>query len=813
MAAPLDFGNWQKSIDTLLQTIKPDHLKAFNLLQTNKERVKFIFKHRLLNYVEWLPAYFEACKSWHGKSKEVAQVWRNKGNKLFQLKKYIEAIEAYTESCLNSHPDNGDDLPLSFGNRSAAFFHLALYKDCLLDIKRAEQNRFPVESLHKLLARKTSAHLKLGHKQEAEKSFQALKEFVNGKQFCLQGSKKDEFLKEVSSIGNSLFNIHDVSHDPAQEDKNVPSLFAGTNSLICQASKAVSFTVTLDKGRHLLANESIPKGSTIIVECPFAAVLLPDHYKTHCHHCFTPLKFSAIGCDQCNVVRFCDEFCKETAWSTYHRTECRYLDLFHSVGIAHLSFRIILCTTLEFLIDFVRNQLKYRLSDDWKTKGLNKDGMYDRSYVSVYDLMTHEDSTEPQDMLQYSLTAGLLLVTLIHGQFFDKPDCAGDGRPVSDSLMDFVLGGHLTKERRCQVFPEAQRKICWEVAVGNGTLSTEGKNIHSVPLHLLVSGMEDLKPEMKDIGDLLLRHILQLVCNAHAITSVQTEGENELPESTVDISQVRIATAIYPTASLMNHSCDPTIISSFIGDILVVKTVMDVNKGEEIYNCYGPHHCRMRREERQEILRSQYHFDCCCPPCCDGDVSNERFGALKCTYCAGILTEKNCKVCGQSIDEQTLTALRGLVGQTGKLFARGIQLMTSQEWEGAITVFKECQKQRKEFLYKDHRDLAIVDDALARCFASIGDYSTSADHLFSSIKFAEQMYGDKSVEYSHELQKLAEVLFNAERFRECLPLAEQCLGLFTSLYTPEHEAVKQITEVRDAAQFALAPMMQSNAQK
>jgi len=85
------------------------------------------------------------------------------------------------------------------------------------------------------------------------------------------------------------------------------------------------------------------------------------------------------------------------------------------------------------------------------------------------------------------------------------------------------------------------------------------------------------------IGSLLLRHICQLVSNAHAITAVirlntassssqaagpafdsqlSTSG-GEVPGSpAVDESQqVRIATAIYPTASLMNHSCDPSIIS------------------------------------------------------------------------------------------------------------------------------------------------------------------------------------------------------------------------------------------------------------
>ena len=84
------------------------------------------------------------------------------------------------------------------------------------------------------------------------------------------------------------------------------------------------------------------------------------------------------------------------------------------------------------------------------------------------------------------------------------------------------------------------------------------------------------------IGSLLLRHVLQLVCNAHAITAVLptlNKGDNSTEGGRVEREeQVRIATAIYPTASLMNHSCDPTIISrcviiAFVHWILIFANV------------------------------------------------------------------------------------------------------------------------------------------------------------------------------------------------------------------------------------------------
>lgn len=51
------------------------------------------------------------------------------------------------------------------------------------------------------------------------------------------------------------------------------------------------------------------------------------------------------------------------------------------------------------------------------------------------------------------------------------------------------------------------------------------------------------------VSSLILRYILQLICNGHAITNSNT------------LQQEIVATGIYPSASMMNHSCDPNIIN------------------------------------------------------------------------------------------------------------------------------------------------------------------------------------------------------------------------------------------------------------
>ena len=59
------------------------------------------------------------------------------------------------------------------------------------------------------------------------------------------------------------------------------------------------------------------------------------------------------------------------------------------------------------------------------------------------------------------------------------------------------------------------------------------------------------------VSSLLLRYILQLIGNGHAITKSNTLLNNDSSMNEQDI----VATGIYPSASMMNHSCDPNIIN------------------------------------------------------------------------------------------------------------------------------------------------------------------------------------------------------------------------------------------------------------
>lgn len=167
-------------------------------------------------------------------------------------------------------------------------------------------------------------------------------------------------------------------------------------------------------------------------------------------------------------------------------------------------------------------------------------------------------------------------------------------------------------------------------------------------------------------------------------------------------SEIRIATAIFPVLSLLNHSCSPNTSISFTGGFqtdplsqfgcseghtdhpesshcgvtVTVRASKDLTAGQEILHCYGkicefsfslvgwfdlifflnvvnfftgPHCSRMEVKERQLLLLEQYFFHCNCQAC-QSDLSEGSQNAkenaspgLKCVKCEKPLQVSICR--------------------------------------------------------------------------------------------------------------------------------------------------------------------------
>ena len=152
------------------------------------------------------------------------------------------------------------------------------------------------------------------------------------------------------------------------------------NILIVSEKKNISFL------KIQVSTNPIEIGSILFSELPYSSVLLPEHYSTHCHHCYERL-IAPIPCLKCTQPRYCSDSvsisiimldndigtfkldpriqrsaqkvtniiilqCRQESWKIYHQYECTCLDLLHSVGIAHLSVRTVIVTGVENLISY-----------------------------------------------------------------------------------------------------------------------------------------------------------------------------------------------------------------------------------------------------------------------------------------------------------------------------------------------------------------------------------------------------------------------------------------------------------------------------
>lgn len=101
---------------------------------------------------------------------------------------------------------------------------------------------------------------------------------------------------------------------------------------------------------------------------------------------------------------------------------------------------------------------------------------------------------------------------------------------------------------------------------------------------------------------------------------------------------------LYLSASKLNHSCYPNCIWDIVGELLTIRTLRSVKKGDELTHCYYPK-CMFEydAEKRKQITKSEGRFECnCCM--CKGNCQIEKITITKgCDNCGK--TNLNLMIC------------------------------------------------------------------------------------------------------------------------------------------------------------------------
>ncbi|XP_011842672.1 PREDICTED: SET and MYND domain-containing protein 4 [Mandrillus leucophaeus] len=680
-----------------------------------------------------------------GKDSDAPLFYREQGNKKFQEKDYTGAAVLYSKGVSHSRP-NTEDMSLCYANRSAALFHLGQYETCLKDISRAQTHGYPERLQPKIMLRKAECLVALGRLQEASQTVGDLE-----RNFTATPTLADV---PRQTLQRNLHHLKTKLQEKESPTETFPATLAktledvalrGENERLSNASSSVGLCIDPLKGRYLVATEDILPGELLVKEDAFVSVLNPGELPPphhgldsqwdtsvtngdlYCHRCLKHT-LATVPCDGCSYAKYCSQECLQQAWELYHRTECPLGGLLLTLGVfCHIALRLTLVVGVEDVRKIVK-KLCVKIS--------NKDICLPESDNQVKTLNYGRGESEKN---------GNMVETPI-------PGCDANGKYDSNYDAVFNLLPHTENH-------SPEHKFLCALCVSVLCRQLEAAGLQAIPTgvnssQLTAAVTPELCPDVTIWGVAMLRHMLQLQCNAQAITTIQHTGKRET-------------------------------------DAQAMTTVQHT----------GPHKSRMGVAERQQKLRSQYFFDCTCPACqteAHRMAAGPRWKAFCCNSCRAPMQGDGVLRCGNRSCAESAVSRDHLVSRLQDLQQQvGVaqKLLRDGELERAVQLLSGCQRDAESFLWAEHAMVGEIADGLARACAALGDWQKSATHLQKSLRVAEVRHGPSSVEMGHELFKLAQIFFNGFAVPEALSTiqkAEEVLSLHCGPWDDEIQELRKM---------------------
>jgi SET and MYND domain-containing protein 4 len=185
------------------------------------------------------------------KSDEQSNIQKNNGNSHYINQLYCEALKDYNKAL--SLADSDEQKALIYGNRSAVYFKVKQYKECVENIQLAVEYCYPQEKLAKLQEREN----------ECEKLMKT------------EQPKKDP--------------VADFLQLSYKANPKIPYIIEGI-----EQRRSEKF------GIHLITTRDLKTGDIIAIEEPFLKSVQAGYEHERCAYCLNHNFFNLIPCDRCS---------------------------------------------------------------------------------------------------------------------------------------------------------------------------------------------------------------------------------------------------------------------------------------------------------------------------------------------------------------------------------------------------------------------------------------------------------------------------------------------------------------------------------
>ena len=774
-------------------------LNEFKHLKSNYDRVCYLIENEY--YIKQVDFFLNSLKKdqvklSEEKSLELSETYRTKGNEFYAKSKNKQAFNYYTLALLYAPYEETTNKAtfkfnrpflLAYSNRSAVFYAEKLYEQCLVDIGSVKTELFGLEKFEikdimdvlsltmKLLGREANCYFSLAQFDKLNELNNEINNPTNHT-FALIAKKyikMDNMETKLDKLKETIKSLIDKADSQNNSSKISP--ICKPNEAKTEISSCVELKYSDSKGRYCIASRDVDVGETLFTEKSYCAILLPEFNNHYCQSCLR-LVFNENE-ENFNYLNI--EPCSGCTSVVYCSQKCKLESNYHKFE----------CHILKCLLHNLGiAHLAYRI-------------------VSTTSLSTLKEYAS----LELSKKARLNETDLM------KFDYGKSGDEKTDYNQVFNLLTHEESTHVDDLFKYSLTSVLL------------GKHFVSV----LKSSNKD---EHKMASCLILRHLLQTICNAHAITQLR---DTDVLTNTLNREQIRVATAIYPRVSLLNHSCNSNVLSSFKenSSIIVVKSARKIEKSAEVYNCYGPHYLKMGLFERQQSLLEQYYFNCDCNSCASqfkaiSEKMNKNVNSgLRCIKCGSkqVITELidfnankninkfdddlkiNCKSCNKTFNYKDYLSLfkkieielseinfnqinnRSMVKLNELLNNYRNYLLINQDYS-----LNDDAKSVDEYFKTFYMSYSKLIDALCRVYCNLSKFEVASDLGEKNIEYIRFIYGDTSsnVELAHELFKLAEIQCSSNKFEKALKNVNEAISIARNVYSTDSKIIREFNQLK-----------------
>ncbi|XP_031781215.1 SET and MYND domain-containing protein 4 isoform X3 [Nasonia vitripennis] len=167
-------------------------------------------------------------------------------------------------------------------------------------------------------------------------------------------------------------------------------------------------------GRHIITTRKINAGDILIIEKPYATMLIPEKAYTHCSQCLN-VYWALIPCEFCIHAMYCSKRCKNEAWKQYHDIECAaagYLLELDFNKCALFSMRLSILALRELgSVNNLRSNLE-QINNCSHKDAISEEIFQSNKYHSLFTLVTNTGKRSISDLFERALNAAFILYYL-----------------------------------------------------------------------------------------------------------------------------------------------------------------------------------------------------------------------------------------------------------------------------------------------------------------------------------------------------------------------------------------------------------------